>query len=174
MFELAPVSLWLEDYSGLHAMFERWRAAGITDLRRYLKEEPARLLECSRQLKVLQVNRRTLELFGARDQAHLLANLDQVFRDAMLTAYTDELVALWEGRLRFSSQSVNYSLSGKRLEIIVNGSVLPGHESNWARVLVAIENVTERTLAERQLARSERYAHGLFQDSPVSLWVEDF
>ena len=174
MFELAPVSLWLEDYSGLHAMFERWRAAGITDLRRYLAEDPARLMECSRQLKVLQVNRRTLELFDARDQAHLVANLDKVFRDAMLTAYTNELVALWEGRLRFSSQSVNYSLSGKRLEIIVNGSVLPGHESNWGRVLVAIENVTARTLAERQLARSERYAHGLFQDSPVSLWVEDF
>ena len=33
MFELAPVSLWLEDYSALHALFERWRAAGITDLR---------------------------------------------------------------------------------------------------------------------------------------------
>jgi diguanylate cyclase (GGDEF)-like protein len=174
MFELAPVSLWLEDYSALHALFERWRAAGIADLRRYLIEDPARAIECSRQLKVLRVNRRTLELFGARDQAHLIANLDKVFRDAMLPAYTEELVALWEGRLRFSSQSVNYSLSGQPVEIVVNGSVLPGHEGDWSRVLVAIENVTERTLAERQLVRSERHARGLFQDSPVSLWVEDF
>ena len=55
MFELAPVSLWLEDYSALHLLFERWRAAGITDLRRYLIEDTARVAECSRQLKVLSV-----------------------------------------------------------------------------------------------------------------------
>ena len=36
MFELAPVSLWLEDYSGLKALFERWRAEGVISLRDYL------------------------------------------------------------------------------------------------------------------------------------------
>ena len=130
---------------------------------------------------MLRVNRRTLELFEAKDAQHLVANLDRVFRDAMLEPHLEELVSLWEGKRQFTSQSVNYSLAGKRMEIVVNGNVLPGYEANWGRVLVAIENVTERTLAERQLARSERqlarserYAHGLFKDSPVSLWVEDF
>ncbi len=33
MFELAPVSRWLEDYSALHAPFGRWRAQGVTNLR---------------------------------------------------------------------------------------------------------------------------------------------
>lgn len=28
MFELAPVSLWLEDYSALKQLFEAWRAEG--------------------------------------------------------------------------------------------------------------------------------------------------
>ena len=37
MFELAPVSLWLEDYSGLRRLFDAWRAAGISDLRAYLR-----------------------------------------------------------------------------------------------------------------------------------------
>ena len=45
MFELAPVSLWLEDYSALHTLFDRWRAAGITDLRRYLTEDKTRVAE---------------------------------------------------------------------------------------------------------------------------------
>ena len=34
MFELAPVSLWLEDFSGVRALFEDWRAAGIGSIRR--------------------------------------------------------------------------------------------------------------------------------------------
>ncbi|HEY9237714.1 MAG TPA: sensor domain-containing diguanylate cyclase [Burkholderiaceae bacterium] len=174
MFELAPVSLWLEDYSALHALFATWRAVGVTDLRSHLHADRARVTECSRCLKVVQVNRRTLTLFGADDTAHLVANLDKVFRDAMLEPHIEELVALWEGKLAFASQTVNYSLAGQRLDILVNGTVLPGHADDWSRVLVAIEDITERTRAETRVVQSERYARGLFEDSPVSLWVEDF
>ena len=174
MFERAPVSLWLEDYSGLRALFDTWRADGVTDLRAFLNTDHARVTACSRQLKVLRVNRRTLELFGASDLAHLTANLHRVFRDAMVEPHINELVALWEGHLRFSSQTVNYSLTGDRLDILINGTVLPGHENDWRRVLVAIEDITQRTRAEQGLAQAERYARGLFENSPVSLWVEDF
>ena len=174
MFERAPVSLWLEDYSGLHALFERWRAGGVSDLRRFLREDRARVAECSRQLRVVKVNRRTLELFEATDARHLMDNLDRVFRDDMLGPHIEELVSLWNGELGFSSETVNYSLAGRRLDILVRGSVLPGHEAAWDRVLVAIENVSDRLRAERALAHSERYARGLFENSPVSLWVEDF
>ena len=174
MFELAPVSLWLEDYSALHALFTRWRALGVTNLHQYLHEDVTRVAECSRQLRVLQVNRKTLELFGATDLAHLVANLDRVFRDAMLESHIEELAALWNGELCFSSQTVNYSLSGKRLDILLNAAVLPGHQATWDRVLVSIENISDRIAVEARLTQAERYADGLFQDSPVSLWVEDF
>jgi len=174
MFELAPVSLWLEDYSGLRELFERWRAEGVSDLRAWLNAERARVDECSKQLKVLRVNRRTLELYGARDTQHLVDELDQVFRDAMLDQHIEELVALWDGKFAFASQTVNYTLDSRKLDIVVHGTVLPGHQERWDRVLVAIEDITERRRAELGLAASERYARGLFDFSPVSLWVEDF
>ena len=37
------------------------------------------------------------------------------------------------------------------LDVLVNGSVLPGHEHDWSRVLVAVEDVTQRSRAERRL-----------------------
>jgi len=172
MFELAPVSLWLEDYSALHALFTRWRAEGISDLRRHLRADPARVAECSRLLRVLKVNRRTLELFGAESTEQLLANLQQVFRDDMFEQHVEELGALWDGRTRFTSHTVNYTLGGERLDL--DGTVLPGHEADWGRVLIAIDDVTARVEAQTALARSERHARGLFEHSPVSLWVEDF
>ena len=174
MFELAPVSLWLEDYSALHALFARWRAAGVVDLRAHLSADPARVSECSRQLRVIRVNRRTLELFGAADTQHLIDNLDRVFRDAMLESHIGELVSLWNGENAFASQTVNYSLDGRPHDIVIHGTVLPGHRENWDRVLVSIEDVSERTRAEQRRAASEAYARGLFEHSPVSLWVEDF
>ena len=174
MFELAPVSLWLEDYSALKSLFEQWRAEGVRDLRAHLREDPARVAECSRCLRVLRVNRRTLQLYGAASQNELMANLGEVFRDDMFEQHVEELAALWDGRLAFSSQTVNYSLSGKRLAILLNATVLPGHEGDWGRVLLSIEDITERSRSERALRASEQYAKGLFEHSPVSLWVEDF
>jgi len=174
LFELAPVSLWLEDYSALHATFGRWRADGVTDLRAHLRADPRRVAECSACLRVLQVNRRTLDLYGARDLAHLVENLPRVFRDDMFEQLVEELAALWEGRTRFTSQTVNYTLDGRRLDIVLNATVLPGHEAGWDRVLLSIEDVTERTAADEALRLSELYARGLFEHSPVSLWVEDF
>jgi len=174
LFELAPVSLWLEDYSGLHALFERWRADGVTDLRHWLRSDTTRVAECSTCLRVLQVNRRTLELFGADSLAHLVDNLHLVFRDDMLDQHVEELDALWDGQTRFSSLTVNYTLSGQRLDIQLNATVLPGHEGVWDRVLISIEDVTARSQAQRAQAASEQYALGLFEHSPISLWVEDF
>jgi hypothetical protein len=33
MFEVAPVSLWLEDYSQVKALFDVWRQSGVANLR---------------------------------------------------------------------------------------------------------------------------------------------
>ena len=174
MFDLAPVSLWLEDFSGLARLFARWREEGVTDLRAHLRADRARISACTRELKVLKVNRRTLELFGAPDTATLLGSLDRVFRDDMLDHHVEELVQLWSGALSYASQTVNYTLDGRRLDVSLQVRVLPGHEQSWDRVLLSLEDVSAREQARRALERSERYAQGLFEHSPVSLWVEDF
>lgn len=174
MFELAPVSLWLEDYSAVRDLFDAWRSEGVTDLRAHLSADRSRVQACSRAVKVLRVNRRTLELFGATDMAQLVCRLDMVFRDAMFDSFVEELASLWEGRGGFANQTVNYTLDGRPLHILVHGKVLPGHEARWDRVLVSIEDISRRVEAERQLVASEAYARGLFEHSPVSLWVEDF
>jgi diguanylate cyclase (GGDEF)-like protein len=174
MFDLAPVSLWLEDFSGVSRLFDAWRAAGVTDLAAHLRADPSRIKACSAAIRVLKVNARTLALFEAADLADLVANLGRVFRDEMLDRHIEELTALWEGRTTFFSHSVNYSLSGRRIDIQMTGRVVPGHEQNLDRVLIAIEDVSEREDARRDQAASTNYARGLFEHSPVSLWVEDF
>jgi len=174
MLDLAPVSLWLEDYRELKSLFRRWRAEGISDLRALFKSDPGKVHECADCIRILDVNAKTHELFDSRDLAHLTANLGQVFRADMMDTHGEEMIQLWEGQLEFSNVSVNYSLTGRRIDIQMTGRVLPGFEENWDRVLVAIEDVTQRETARRRQAELARYAEGLFEHSPVSLWVEDF
>ncbi len=65
MFELAPVSLWIEDYSGVRALFDAWRADNVTDIKAYLMADPDRVRRCSERIRILKVNPKTLSLFGA-------------------------------------------------------------------------------------------------------------
>src|SRR5580700_1859180 len=174
MFDLAPVSLWIEDYSAVKALFEAWRAQGVDDIKAFLAADPDRVRQCSERIRILKVNRKTLSLFGARDLAHLMANLGQVLRDDTFKSHVEELAQLWNGQTSFASHTVNYTLTGERLDIQLHGAILPGHEKSWDRVMIAIEDVTERESARSRLAESENYAFGLFAHSPVSLWVEDF
>ncbi|MFD1200093.1 diguanylate cyclase domain-containing protein [Brucella gallinifaecis] len=174
IFELAPISLWLEDYSGLRKQFEQWRQLGVTDLRAFLKEDTSRLRICTSHIRVLKVNRKTLSLYEARDLPHLVENLRHVFRDDMVDPHIEEMVQLWNGDNAFMSDTVNYSLGGKRLDIQLKGVVLPGHEQSWDRVLLSIEDVTAREEARREQSKHKQHAEGLFEHSPVSLWVEDF
>jgi PAS domain-containing protein len=125
-------------------------------------------------LKVLRVNQHTLKLFAADSQQTLVGALDRVFRGDMSATVVHELDQLWRGQLTFESETVNYALDGRRLDVRVRARVLPGHEHGWDRVLVSLDDITERVAAQRLRDESAMYARSLFDRSPVSLWVEDF
>ncbi|HEX3576614.1 MAG TPA: sensor domain-containing diguanylate cyclase [Rhodopila sp.] len=146
----------------------------MTDLRAHLDAAPARLTACAMSIRVLSVNRRALEILGAADFADLVRNLPVILRDDALPAYMSELLQLWEGKTAFHTKSINYALDGRRIDIRLNGVILPGHEDDWSRVIVSIEDITPEEEARRRLVLSETYARSLFDDSPASLWVEDF
>ena len=174
MFEWAPISLWLEDYSALKVLFDAWRAEGVTDLEAHLRAAPERMQQCAASLRLLQVNRQTLRLFAADSQQELQDRLPEVFRAEMQMRMLPEMLALWRGELDYSNETVNYALDGRRIDVQVHVRVLQGHEARWDRVLVSLEDVTQTVLARRLLLASERHARDLFDYSPVSLWVEDF
>ncbi|GEO83744.1 MULTISPECIES: sensor domain-containing diguanylate cyclase [Alphaproteobacteria] len=174
IFELAPTAMWIEDFSGVKAQFDNWRAAGVSDIRSFLKEDLARVAECSSRIRILRVNPKTLELFEATSIEHLTANLEKIFRDDMLETHVNELAELWDGKTEFTGSAVNYTVSGQRLDIQLRGSVMPGYEASLGRLLITTENVTEREEARRAELENRRYAEGVFEHSPVSLWIEDF
>lgn len=173
-FDLAPSSMWLEDYSGIYRLFETWRSEGVTDLRSYLQEDPRRVATCSASIRVLRVNHHTLMLYMAESFDELASRLEEVFRDDMFESHLDELEQLWAGHTAFQSKSANYALDGRRIDILLKGVVLQDVQARWDRVLVMVDDITELEDARRRADASEQYARGVFEYAPVSLWVEDF
>lgn len=174
IFDLAPIPMWLEDFSEVKLQFDQWRADGVEDLVSFLQADMQRIVASTHKIKIIKVNQKTLEVFEAKDQDHLCENLSKIFKEDMLGTHIFELAALWEGKNEFSSTGVNYTLSGKRLDVQLRASVLPVFEQDLARVLIATEDITTYQDAQRLEAKNRILAESMFNYSPASLWVEDF
>jgi diguanylate cyclase (GGDEF)-like protein/PAS domain S-box-containing protein len=151
LFEYAPVSLWEEDYSRLKEEFDRLRAQGISDLKAHLAADPERVRHFMSLIRVLDVNQKTLTMFGASDKESLLANLDQVFRDEMSNHFANELIDMWDGKVYYEREGVNYALSGEPVNVHLHWTLMPGHEQDFDWVLVALQDITARKKAEEYL-----------------------
>ena len=49
MFDLAPTSLWLEDYQALRLQLDTWREDGVRDLKTFLLEDLSRVAAARRR-----------------------------------------------------------------------------------------------------------------------------
>ena len=174
IFNLAPIPMWLEDYSEIKQQFDIWRSQGIVDLKSFLQENPELITMCAHKIKIIDVNKKTLQLFEANNQFHLCQNLNIIFQQDMFNAHMHELVALWNGQTEFLSTTTNYTLSGKKLDIKLRGIVLPGSEQSLERVLITTEDITDYQNAHRNEEKNRQLAESRFIYSPTSLWVEDF
>lgn len=174
LFDLAPVSLWLEDFNAVYELLQSWRNAGVTDIRKYLSERPAGISEYFSCIKVLKVNQRTLDLYGAKDVSDLLAAGEALFDNSDQSAAIAEISKLWNGETSYQTETINYTLDRRALNIRLNVNRLESVARPWDRMLMALENFTEQKRAEQSAAENEAYARALFELSPVSLWVEDF
>jgi PAS domain S-box-containing protein len=153
MFEESPAALWEEDFSVVRRRLDELRHAGVQDVRKHFDEHPDAVRECASLVRVLDVNRATLNLYKANSKAELLGDINVTFTDASLAAFKDELVALATGATRFEAEVVTKALSGELNYVALRVSVLAGHEMTLDRVLVSMLDITERKRAEERLKR---------------------
>jgi diguanylate cyclase (GGDEF)-like protein len=151
LFAHSPVSLWVEDFSRIKALLDDVRAQGIVDFRVFTDVHPEFVERCMSEIRVLDINRQTLTLFGATDKAGLLNRLSDIFRDEMTTHFREQLIDLWGGKLFQVREVVNYGLDGVPIHVLLQFSVLPGHEDDWSLVQAALTDITARKKAEAYL-----------------------
>jgi diguanylate cyclase (GGDEF)-like protein len=103
------------------------------------------------EIRVIDVNSYTLNMYKASSRAELLSRLDDVFHDDMRDTFAEQLVELWEGRLFHLKEVRNRTLQGDLLHIHLQLSVFSGHEDDWGMVLLALTDITARKKAEAYL-----------------------
>jgi len=142
LFENSPVSLWLEDFSAVKSYLEEVREKGDHDLRSYFENHPEEVAACATLLRIIDVNKSTLELYRAENKEELLSGLEGTFTRESFDVFREGLIAIAEGKSKFEQESVTQTLTGERRDVIIKWSVIPGSKLSSSTMVVSIVDLT--------------------------------
>jgi PAS domain S-box-containing protein len=154
LFEESPVALLIEDFSAVKATLDSMAGKGIPALRRCLSGHPEEIRALVGKVKLLDANSATVRLFEA-EQKEELDNLYRILSDEAIDGFVDRFVALAEGRREFEVETVNKTLKGRPIQVVVRYIVPPGSERTYSRVIVSIVDLTRIKKDEEALRQSE-------------------
>ncbi|MHA1481292.1 MAG: ATP-binding protein, partial [Candidatus Thorarchaeota archaeon] len=170
----SPISLWEEDFSASKEYLDQLKASGITDFREYFTQHPEELLKCVKILKVLDVNKASLDYHGVETKEELINGLPDLLRDDTRRAFIEVFIAVANGDISFETESEVRTASGEMKTELLQWVVPPGYEETYGKVFLSVIDITESKRAEDALLESKQHYEALFENNPTCLWEEDF
>ncbi|MHA1931568.1 MAG: PAS domain S-box protein [Promethearchaeota archaeon] len=174
LFENSPIALMDQDFSEVKRYINHLKASGINDFKKYFDDNPDEVIKCMSKAKLVDVNRKALEVYKSNSKKDLIFNMNQLGEDKgnKMTeeAFLDnklELLSLINGDTTYESEIVTKTSTGDNIAFFAKTSIVPGFESTWSKVIVSIIDITDRKLIEHRLRESEGKFKALFKGSPV-------
>ncbi len=151
LFEHFPISVWEEDFSEVKKHIDNLRDQGTKDFRAYFEKNSDKVAMLASMVKILNVNKTTLDLYKAQSKESFINSLDEVFCEESYEIFKEELIAIAQGKTVFESEAITQTLQGNKIWINLKWSVAPGFEQSLSRVFVSIIDITRRKEAEAKL-----------------------
>lgn len=168
LFEDSPISLWQEDLTDLRAYLKNLQDSGVRDVRAYLGAHPEEMQRCADLIKVVDINRATLEIYEADSKEQLLDSIASTFSPESYPAFKEAIIALAEGQTWFETEAVTTTLTGKKNHILLRLRVLPGSENAGNEILISIVDITESKRAAEALQTQTRVLESMAEGVMVT------
>ncbi len=169
LFEESPIAMWVEDFSGVMECIERYKQAGIADLRSYLHTYPAKVRQCANKLKVKNANKASLKLYKAQSIEELKENIPIIFRGDASLCLMESMLALSDGKKHFSGYGINFDLEGNKLLLRITWTI---HDS-LENVIVVLQDCTQMEEMRQSFEESESLFRNIFEQASDGLALLD-
>ncbi|WP_162806532.1 PAS domain-containing sensor histidine kinase [Sphingosinicella terrae] len=153
LFEAMAVSFWEIDFNRVGALLLPLRGAGVADLRAYLADHPELVREAMRVARVLDVNARTLSLFGAASKDEIVGDgVERFWPEASVPLFVEALAATLEKQPHLISETRLLDLQGREIEALFTVS-WSAESRKQGVVLLGVIDIGDRLRAERMLRK---------------------
>lgn len=152
LFQNSPVALRLEDLSHMqHRLQVIQQTFGVSP-QKYFESNPEKITELLALAKIISANQATLSLFQARSLEEFQNHIGIILSEESRECAIDIIMGLISGKTSIEQELIYKTLTGKKKYIITRLTVLPGHESDWSRVLFSSMDITDRKQAEERMS----------------------
>jgi C4-dicarboxylate-specific signal transduction histidine kinase len=158
LFHFVPVALIQFDRTELAGVFENLKSQGVQDLMGYIEDHPGFIEYALNSIQVVEVNRRTIELFAARDAAQLLGPVRRFWSEAV-DIFQRSMAARFAGAASFEAEFTIRTLDD-RLVNVWYVTDFPEALQNHALGLACLVDISDRVKAQEMLVRLQaEFAH---------------
>ncbi|TRX66334.1 ABC transporter substrate-binding protein [Carboxylicivirga sp. M1479] len=155
LFEDSPISLWEEDFSQTKQMLDELVNSGNTDIERYLRSNPNFVKECAQGVRIININKATVQYMEAKDKKYILENVNQVFNEMALKDFAEELITFYKGIYLYEQESEHITFKGNKIHVSITVKIPNGYEKTWSKVIVSLINVTDLKKTTEELSFKE-------------------
>ncbi len=178
LFENSPIALMDQDFSEMKKYVDYLKASGINDFKKYFDDNHDELLKIMDKTKIVDVNKKTLEVYKTKSKEDYLLRVNQLKenRDNTLTEeaflYNEmEILSLINGETKYDSEIETQTFKGDTVHLYAKTAIVSGFENTWSKVIVSIINITERKEAEQKLKKSEERLKYLVSSNPAIIYT---
>lgn len=169
IFQAMAAAFWELDFSGVRRMIGELMQGGVTDLAHHFHNDEAWLEAALRNTIVLDVNDKTVEMFGAESREAMIGgNVEAVWPKQSRHLFADALLCAIRREPRLSAETILTRIDGTPFNALFTVAWPPGHEGKGS-VLVGAIDISDRKRSEAELIASEARYRELFQAMSMGL-----
>ncbi|WP_448659085.1 ATP-binding protein [Sphingomonas sp. CJ99] len=169
LFHAMAASFWELDFSAVRKAIGALVADGETDIVGRLRSDTAFIARAIEQVRVVDANDKTVEIFRAPSRESLLAGpMAWAWPPQSCAVFAEALVAALERRDSFSIETVLRRMDGTDMDALFT-VCWPNDHKAQGTVLVGVIDITDRKRAFAELEASEHRYRDLFRHVPVAL-----
>ena len=160
LFEMAPIAMLEQDWSGVRKILDRLVAAGVEDIKQYLSEHRDVLLEMVASIRTMRVNKAALSLYRADNGEELIEHYSpENLTDDELRNFRHWVIAFFTGiNGGFLNETSSRRRRGGQVYIRLRSAIAPENREDWARVVTTIGDVSDRKRTELALRAAKEEA----------------